>query len=140
MGSEMCIRDRNDGTKADMLYISIYYCDSTTILTNSVVEFVLFSVEYSMRCFHRSKRKLFLVAAALEGRRDHNRWVHYTTDPTVSGGSMNPSSRQRRYHNRWVHYTIIAGALRRSGRASGWPYFFRNTEFMIQCSLRRRNL
>ena len=29
----------------------IYYCDSTTILTNSVVEFVLFSVEYSMRCF-----------------------------------------------------------------------------------------
>ena len=29
----------------------IYYCDSTTILTNSVVEFVLFSAEYSMRCF-----------------------------------------------------------------------------------------
>jgi len=41
----------NDGTKADMLYISIYYCDSTTILTNSVVEFVFFSLEYSMRCF-----------------------------------------------------------------------------------------
>ena len=35
---------------------------------------------------------------------------------------------------------IIADALRRSGRGSGRPYFFRNTEFMIQCSLRRRNL
>ena len=34
-----------------MLKIPIYYRDSTTILTNSVVEFVLFSVEYSMRCF-----------------------------------------------------------------------------------------
>ena len=44
-----------------------------------------------------------------------------------NGDSMNPSARQRRYHDRWVHYTIIAGALRRSGRASGWPYFFRNT-------------
>jgi len=42
-------------------------------------------------------------------RRYHDRWIHYTTDPTVSGGSMNPSARQRRYHDRWIHYTMITG-------------------------------
>ena len=45
-------------------------------------------------------------------RRYHDRWVHYTTDPTVSGGSMNPSARQRRYHDRGIHYTMITGQWR----------------------------
>ena len=104
-----------------MLYISIYYCDSTTILTNSVVEFVLFSVEYSMRCFSPQQApprpavflKKYGVYDTMFSQTSKSLisltpWGYYTTDPTVSGGSMNPSARQRRHHDRWVHYTTLS--------------------------------
>ena len=38
-------------------------------------------------------------------------WAVAPDNKPGSGGSMNPSSRQRRNHDRWVHYTIIAVLL-----------------------------